>query len=118
MDEEQKVAVQAYLQKTGRKYTPGDVARIPIDALIFSEYQGESIYLSIEDFRARRCIYDPETNSWLEWYVEERLLEDDIPPIYIDILNDGVALVDGSHRVTAHLIAGHRYIRAHLNRED
>lgn len=116
MDEGQEVAVKAYLEKTGRHYVPGDLVEMPIDALVFTEYQ--RVWLTLEQYKAERCKYDPETNDWLVYQITETLLESDIPPIYVDILPDGVAIVDGSHRLTAHLIAGHETVLAHLNKEN
>lgn len=108
-------AIHAYEELTGRKYEPGDITvSIPLDALVFADYQQP--WTSLEDYKRDRCIYDPETNAWLIAYVTEVLIKPTMPPIFIDILEDGVALVDGVHRVTANLIAGKEYIFARLNK--
>jgi hypothetical protein len=118
MDENQQIAVSEYLIQTGRVFEPGEIVEIPLDALIFAQYQGQYIYPTLEDFKERRCKYDPETNEWLVNNVTEVLLRPEIPPIYVDITKNGVALVDGAHRVSARLIAGHQHILAHLNKQE
>jgi len=113
MDEGQEQAIAAYLEKTGRTFVPGAVIPIATDALVFAEYQQP--WPTIEKYTEDRCIYDPETNEWLISLVSEVLLDVKIPPIYVDILEDGIALVDGCHRVTAHLISGHEVVWAQIN---
>jgi hypothetical protein len=113
MDEYQEAAVQEYNKTTGRSFVPGDSIDIPTDALAFTKYQ--HAWTELEEFKSNRCIYDSETNDELICYVTEFLLGPEIPPIYIDILEDGVALVDGVHRVTAAFISGQPTIRAQIN---
>lgn len=115
MDDNQSTAIEAYEKKTGRVFIPGPVVELSIDALAFAEYQQP--WKTFREFVKARCHYDSETNEWLSEYVQETLLEPDIPPIYVDILNDGIALVDGAHRVTAYFIADRPTIRAQLNKE-
>ena len=116
MDEQQKLAVEAYEENFGRVFVPDDeVVMIPIDALLFSEYQ--HVWTDLDEYWQDRCIYDPETNEELIYFVTTLLREDGIPPIYVDILEDGVALVDGVHRTTAAFIAGDTHIAANLNKE-
>lgn len=117
MDYNQKVAVEAYREKTGRVYEPGEYVLLPIDALMFSEYQ-TTPWASLDEFKEKRCNYDQDTNNWLVYYVTEEMLKSDIPLIYVDITETGVNLVDGVHRVTAHLIAGADSIMAQLNKEN
>jgi len=90
-------------------YSPGFTLRevtremFPLDALVFAEHQQP--YTNIEDYRERRCHYDPETNEWLEHYVKEMSKNINIlPPILLDITATGVALVDGVHRTSALLM--------------
>jgi hypothetical protein len=52
------------------------------------------------------------------YYVTSTLLKADIPPIYVDVRDEGVAIVDGAHRVSAHLIATDEYVWAQLNQEQ
>lgn len=111
---ERKAACRAYTNHSGRAYIPGVVEKMDLDTLLISNYQ--KVWLTLEDYKKDRCNYDPETNEWLVWLVTERLLEDDIPPIYLDEVEPGVyALVDGSHRLSAHYIAGRKTIMAHMN---
>lgn len=115
MDDQQRAAIEAYKKTMGIDFVPGEVVELPIDALVFNSYQ--PVWTDLESYRKQRCNYDDETNEWLEDMVREYLLEPHIPPIYVDILPDGVAVVDGVHRVSAHLIAGHTTILAQLNKE-
>lgn len=113
MDYQQMVAVVSYKKTTGQTFTPGEIVEIPIDALMFSVYQKP--WATLEMYREVRCIYDPETNEELVYLVTQLLNEPHIPPIYVDVLHDGVALVDGVHRVTAAMIAGKTHVLAQLN---
>lgn len=115
-DEQQQTAIAGYTKRTGRVFTPGEIVEVPVDALVFTEHQ--RVWTTLENYQQERCNYDPETNDWLVWLVTEFLLEPQIPPIYLDILPDGIALVDGAHRVTGALIAGRDTVRAHLNLVD
>jgi hypothetical protein len=116
MDDGQILAIEAYGKKTGRTFTPGEMVTIPIDALVFTEHQ--RVWKTLEEFKKDRCSFDPETNDWLVYYVTNTLLKADIPPIYVDVLDEGVAIVDGAHRVSARLIAGDEYVWAQLNQEQ
>jgi hypothetical protein len=113
MDEGQQVAVEAYLKKTGRTFVPGAIIPIATDALVFAEYQQP--WPTLARYQADRCIYDPETNEWLVDLVSKVLLQPTMPAIYVDVLDDGIALVDGCHRTTAYLIAGREFIWAQIN---
>lgn len=115
IDYQQEVAISEYLLATGRLFVPGDYEEIPIDALVFARYQ--TPWTTLEEYQKERCHYDPETNEWLVNYITEELLQPHIPPVYVDITETGLQLVDGKHRVTAHLIAGHETILVQLNKE-
>lgn len=83
-------------------------ARIPLDALVFAEYQTPCT--NIEDFRTKRCTYDPETNDWLEFYIRDMARGVDvIPPILVRVTETGLELIDGWHRTTALLIFTDRH---------
>lgn len=112
-DDYRELAIHNYERKTGRTFIPGDVVEMPIDALVFAEYQKP--WVTLEAFAEDRCVYDQETNEWLVYYVTEGLLAPEVPPIYLDILDDGVALVDGAHRTAARFIAGLPTISVQLN---
>lgn len=114
MDDNQITAISCYKMNTGRTFVPGEIVEIPIDALVFTEYQ--KVWTNLQDFEEDRCIYDSETNEWLVDLVTEVLLEPDIPPIYVDVLPDGLALVDGVHRTTAAFISNRSTILAQLNK--
>lgn len=116
MDYNQEVAIKVYENKFGRTFVPGEIVDVPVDALLFSVYQMP--WKTLEEYRKARCIYDAETNDELIYLVTTLLREPEIPPIYVDILSDGVALVDGTHRVTAALIAGDVTIPAQLNQHS
>jgi hypothetical protein len=113
IEDTRELAIEAYERKTGRAFVPGEVVEIPVDALVFAEYQ--TTWASLEEFAEDRCRYDRETNEWLVYYVTEALLQPEVPPIYVDVLDEGVALVDGAHRTAAHFIAGRTTIPAQLN---
>lgn len=114
MDENQRFAVEVYEKKTGRRFDPDeDTVEIPVDALVFTEYQ--SVWPTLEEYEAERCCYDSDSNKELVFLVTVLLLEPHIPPIYVDVLPEGVALVDGAHRVSAALIAGQSTVHAQLN---
>lgn len=113
MDDSQRFAISEYQKVTGRVYEPGDYTHIPIDALVFSDYQVP--WTTLENYKEKRCLYDPETNEWLVHYVTEELLKVAVPAIYVDITETGVNIVDGAHRVTAYLIAGQEDVLARLN---
>ena len=113
MDDSQTFAISEYLIKTGRVYEPGDYTHIPIDALMFSDYQVP--WKDLDEYKEKRCNYDPETNEWLVHYVTEDLMKVEVPAIYVDITETGVNIVDGAHRVTAYLIAGQEDVLARLN---
>lgn len=115
LDEQQTFAIQVYRKRTGRIFVPGEATAIPTDALVFSEYQAPYIYTTLDAYKAKRCRYDSETNDWLVWLVTDMLLRPGIPMIYVDILDNGFALVDGVHRATAHLIAEDEFVWAQLN---
>jgi len=119
VDFNQQTAINAYYSKTLRKYVPGEKVLLPTDALVFAEYQQP--WKTLEEFKANRCHYDPETNEELIYFVTEALLGNggfEVPPIYVDILYNGIALVDGAHRTTACLIAEIPYVPAQLNRKS
>lgn len=113
MDESQIRAISSYKQFTKRTYVPGDMVLVPIDALMFATYQ--TPWPDLDSYVRDRCVYDPETNEELIWYVTENWSDTTPPPIYIDILNDGVALVDGLHRTMWYLLNGYLEIPAQLN---
>lgn len=114
MDENQEAAVEVYEDRTGRRFVPGQIVELPIDALVFTEHQ--KVWTTLEDYKKDRCKYDPETNEWLVYFVTDFLRETPrIPLIFVDILDDGVALVDGVHRVTSAFIAEQPTILAQLN---
>ena len=112
-DSGQRLAIEAYRQQTGRMYVPGEVVEIPTDALVFTEYQ--HVNKTLEEFKKNRCKFDRETNDWLVHYVTVDMLDPELPPVYVDVLPDGVALVDGTHRVAGALITNKPTILAHLN---
>lgn len=112
-DYQRDVAIRAYENETGRTFVPGEVVEISVDALAFAEYQ--TPWLDLDSYIDARCIYDPETNGELVWLVTDFFLHTKTPPIFVDILSDGIALVDGSHRTTAAFIAGKSTILAQLN---
>lgn len=114
MDDSQHMAVDNYALVTGRQYSPGDLVTVPLDALVFSTYQ--TPWTDLEAYARERCIYDPETNDELIHYVTGNWSLTEPPPIYLDILKDGVALVDGLHRATWHFLNGRSTIKAYLNR--
>lgn len=77
--------------------------RFPIDALVFAEHQ--TPYLTVEEYREKRCTYDEETNEWLEHYTREMAKNVHLlPPILVHLTDTGVALVDGVHRTSALLM--------------
>lgn len=112
-DYNQKVAIKGYWERTGRTFVPGQMVEIPTDALVFTDYQ--QVWTTVDDYRKGRCHSDPETNEELVYYVTHELLDPELPPVYVDITDDGVALVDGVHRTTAALIANQPTIYAYLN---
>ena len=98
-------AVDIYQDKTGEFIMEHEVTRdrIPLDALVFADYQTPST--NLEDFRTTRCTFDPETNTWIEFYVREMAEGVDVmPPILVRITENGIELIDGWHRVTALLV--------------
>lgn len=108
-------AINAYTEKTGRKYIPSDeITVFHKDELRNTSYQKP--YFTLEEFKRDRCKYDEETNDWLVDLVTKILIADDIPPIYLDELPDGTyALPDGSHRLTAIFLSDHVLVKAYLN---
>ena len=98
-------AVDIYQDKTGEFIMEHEVTRdrIPLDALVFADYQTPST--NLEDFLATLCTFDPKTNTRIEFYVRDMAEGVDVmPPILVRITEDGIDLIDGWRRVTALLV--------------
>lgn len=114
MKPDQQLAVGAYILASKRRYYPTHyTVEVAVDKLRDTLYQ--KAWTTAEEYIKDRCVYDPETNEELLYYVTENWADTEFPPIYIDLLPDGVALVDGVHRLTAAFLLGRPTIKAHTN---